>query len=271
MTYLRPALRIDDIITGEKFKGLAKQIYKYYDEKNEMIDWSGQPIYADTDAAVELLCRHDFSSVFSTFIFHNSDVKFTLFPAPHQTVFTQNLGLLPSFRLHAIPIGLENDRWFPELKKKEKLLSVQGPAIRLAYLNCNINTNRVEREPLYELFKDANFVTLKHCLNGVGFDQYISDLTDHHFVISPEGNGLDCHRTWEALYAGRIPIIKRNHHTYMYEDLPVLIVDSWQEITKELLLRTLSDFRYRKFKLCKLYFHYWEEKIKATYKGISYG
>lgn len=261
MTYLRPAIRVEDIITGEKFKGLAKHVYKYYDEKNEVVDWSNQPIYADTDAANDLLEQNACSDTPTTFIFHNSDVGFKNNLHEFETVFTQNLAVPPSFQLHAIPIGLENNRWFPELKKKEKLLSVQGPAIRLAYLNCNANTNRAEREPLYELFKDADFVTLKHCLNGVGFDQYISDLTDHHFVISPEGNGLDCHRTWEALYAGRIPIIKRNHHTYMYEDLPVLIVDDWKEINKELLLRTLSDFRHRKFELCKLYFHYWEEKI----------
>jgi len=264
MTYLRPAIRVEDIITGEKFKGLAQQTYKYYDSKNNLAGWNDSPIYSDTETAVELLSLHNLTTIATTFIFHNSDEKFCTNVSKSGTVFTQNLAVPHSYNLHAIPIGLENNRWFPELRKKEKLLSVQGPAIRLAYLNCNINTNRAEREPLYELFKDAEFVTLKHCLNGFGFDQYISALTDHHFVISPEGNGLDCHRTWEALYAGRIPIIKRNHHTYMYEDLPVLIIDSWDQITKELLLRTLSDFRRRKFKLCKLYFRYWQEKILGS-------
>jgi len=264
MTYLRPAIRLEDIITGEKFKGLAGQTYKYYDSKTNLAGWHISPIYSDTETAAELLSLHHLTTIPATFIFHNSDERFYTNVSRSGKVFTQNLAIPPSLQLHAIPIGLENDRWFPELKKKEKLLSVQGPAIRLAYLNCNVGTNRAEREPLYELFKDADFVTLKHCLNGVGFDQYISDLTDHHFVISPEGNGLDCHRTWEALYAGRIPIIKRNHHTYMYEELPVLIIDDWKEINKELLLRTLSAFRHRKFKLFKLYFHYWAEKIQGS-------
>ena len=30
------------------------------------------------------------------------------------------------------------------------------------------------------------------------------------FVLSPFGNGMDCHRTWEALSLGSIPIIKGN-------------------------------------------------------------
>ena len=36
------------------------------------------------------------------------------------------------------------------------------------------------------------------------------------FIYSPEGTGIDCHRTWEALYLNTIPIMKRNH---LFRDL----------------------------------------------------
>ncbi len=57
------------------------------------------------------------------------------------------------------------------------------------------------------------------------------------FVVSPHGNGLDCHRTWESLVLGNIPIVKRSSIDPLYEGLPVVIVDDWREITPENLVR----------------------------------
>ena len=36
--------------------------------------------------------------------------------------------------------------------------------------------------------------------------EYLRTLGQHRFVLSPRGNGLDAHRTWEALMVGTIPI-----------------------------------------------------------------
>lgn len=55
--------------------------------------------------------------------------------------------------------------------------------------------------------------------------------TRYAFVVSPHGNGLDCHRTWESLVLGNIVIVKRSSLDPLYEDLPVVIVDDWREIT----------------------------------------
>ncbi|HZO13085.1 MAG TPA: hypothetical protein VFB62_07495 [Polyangiaceae bacterium] len=61
--------------------------------------------------------------------------------------------------------------------------------------------------------------------------------TRYAFVVSPHGNGLDCHRTWESLVLGNIPIVKRSSLDPLYDGLPVVIVDDWGEITKENLSR----------------------------------
>jgi hypothetical protein len=53
----------------------------------------------------------------------------------------------------------------------------------------------------------------------------------HAFVASPHGNGLDCHRTWEALALGCIPIVKRSPIDKVFQGLPVWIVGSWKEVT----------------------------------------
>jgi hypothetical protein len=61
--------------------------------------------------------------------------------------------------------------------------------------------------------------------------------TRYAFVVSPHGNGLDCHRTWESLVLGNIVIVKRSSIDALYEGLPVVIVDDWREISPRNLQR----------------------------------
>ena len=83
------------------------------------------------------------------------------------------------------------------------------------------------------------------------------------FVLSPLGNGLDCHRTWEALVLGCIPIVKTSVLDPLYHDLPVLIVENWFDVTEELLKATLIFFRNKPFNYKKLTLQYWVNVIKS--------
>ncbi len=60
------------------------------------------------------------------------------------------------------------------------------------------------------------------------------------FVVSPHGNGLDCHRTWEALCIGNIPIVKTSPIDSLFDELPILIVKDWNDINKQLLEKTIE-------------------------------
>jgi len=71
--------------------------------------------------------------------------------------------------------------------------------------------------------------------NSLIIEKRISPKTIHTlmrrtmFVPAPAGNGLDCHRTWEALYLGCIPVVLRKE--YCGDDnWPVMVVDSWDEL-----------------------------------------
>ena len=86
--------------------------------------------------------------------------------------------------------------------------------------------------------------------------------TEYAFVISPFGNGMDCHRTWEALCLGCIVIVKTSPLDGLYDDLPVLIVNDWSDIDQILLENTIIKFRAREFKYEKLNLTYWQEIIK---------
>jgi len=63
------------------------------------------------------------------------------------------------------------------------------------------------------------------------------------FVLSPHGNGLDCHRTWEAIALGCIPVVKTSPLDCLFAGLPVLIVKSWTDVTDSLLRETVERFK----------------------------
>lgn len=88
-------------------------------------------------------------------------------------------------------------------------------------------------------------------------------MAKHAFVLSPFGNGLDCHRTWEALALGAIPIIRGRHFASMFKGLPVLIVDAWADVKESLLLATLESFKARSWNLEKLSLSYWVDSIAS--------
>jgi hypothetical protein len=50
------------------------------------------------------------------------------------------------------------------------------------------------------------------------------------YVLSPPGNGPDCHRTWESLYLGAIPIVLEDYWPFSDYDLPVVSINSWDEM-----------------------------------------
>jgi hypothetical protein len=80
---------------------------------------------------------------------------------------------------------------------------------------------------------------------------------EYAFVVSPAGYGVDCHRTWEALILGCIPIVKSTAMNSLFDDLPVLIIKEWSDITQDLLDSTIQAFKGRKFAYEKLTLNYW--------------
>lgn len=89
--------------------------------------------------------------------------------------------------------------------------------------------------------------------------------SNYSFVISPHGNGLDCHRTWEALCLGCIPIVKTSPLDPLFDGLPVLIVNNWSDINDDLLKNTIDKFKTKhlakELQYEKLHLQYWMNKI----------
>jgi len=109
-----------------------------------------------------------------------------------------------------------------------------------------IPTDLVYYEPV-QITREATWVNQSH----------------YAFVISPHGNGLDCHRTWEALALGCIVIVKTSSLDCLYKDLPVLILNEWTELNQALLDLTLTEFKDKQFNLDKITLAYWKAKIRS--------
>jgi hypothetical protein len=94
---------------------------------------------------------------------------------------------------------------------------------------------------------------------------YFEKMNAYSFVASPEGNGPDCHRTWEALYLGCIPIATRNAFIDYFKELtiPILTVNDWSDV--EHFNAELLDTTYEQFKKDlyhpAIYMDYWMHRI----------
>jgi hypothetical protein len=86
--------------------------------------------------------------------------------------------------------------------------------------------------------------------------------SQYQFVLSPHGAGLDCHRTWEALLLGCIPIVKAAKINDLFQNLPVIVVDDWSGINHKFLENAAQDIMQKTCNLDSLYMRHWKLKIK---------
>lgn len=84
-------------------------------------------------------------------------------------------------------------------------------------------------------------------------------MVEYKYVISPFGVGYDCHRTWEAIILGCIPIVKKSALDSMYDGLPVLIVNDWSDVTQDLL----DNFKPNYSNIKKITLEYWIDLFRS--------
>ena len=75
-----------------------------------------------------------------------------------------------------------------------------------------------------------NFDKMEFLYSRISQEEVWEKYASHKFVISTFGNGLDCHRTWEVLFLGGIVITKNSSLNPLYKNLPVVLVDDWDEV-----------------------------------------
>ena len=72
--------------------------------------------------------------------------------------------------------------------------------------------------------------SLEPTLPKLPFNEYMTELGKHKFVVSMRGNGIDTHRVCEILLMGSVPVLLHSGLDDMYERFPCLLVDSFDQI-----------------------------------------
>ena len=103
------------------------------------------------------------------------------------------------------------------------------------YVSHNEDSHE-ERKGIKELFRNNTWAIVDE--DRVSYKDFLTRLKQCKFMICPRGNAIDCHRNWEVLYMRRVPIMKRDPYLEeLYKDYPVLFVDNYKDVTKELLIK----------------------------------
>jgi hypothetical protein len=80
------------------------------------------------------------------------------------------------------------------------------------------------------------------------------------FVFSPLGAGWDCHRTWEALALGSIPVVSASPIQSLFADLPVVVVEDWRTVTRSFLDEAFARLHDRTFDFTPMFRAHWAGK-----------
>ncbi len=266
-------------ISGDGFRNLARHIY---DETNQRISPGrvahGDLIFVSTDYAMTFLDEVDPLLNTNYFLItHNSDL-----PADEGLVSRSSGKILGWFAQNntyshenvvPIPIGLENLHHYaaglPEYFRQSHARS--GNRKDRIFFGFSIDTNPRERSRAYESASRASCAD--NLSTRLSQKEYLQRLATYKFVLSPPGNGVDTHRTWEAMYLGVVPIVKDSVAMHSFEELglPLWIVRNWQElesIRESDLAEKYEELKGR-FSAPALFMEYWRSRILGRRMSAS--
>jgi hypothetical protein len=179
--------------------------------------------------------------------------------------FPQNC-LMTHDKIVSLPIGLDyhsmTTDYNSSIKQEYNIKEIiQIPLYKrkpMIYSNMHFNLHRGDRQEAYDkINKNIIYYELTQVDRYESFKKQI----EYAFVLSPYGMGPDCHRTWEALVLGCIPIIHSSNMDPLFNDLPVLLVNDWADLTLELLKQTLQKFSTTTFNKEKFTLKYYVNQI----------
>lgn len=249
-------------ITGDGFRKIADHIYEKNDKCRAGDIKDGEIVFLNGDLIDEWFAdTHPKILTKYKLITHNSDKNIGLKEISYLDDkiirwFAQNV-IVSHEKITPLPIGLENKRYYyngiPSIFNKIKKVKVEKKDKIL--FGFNIETNPNERKTAYDsLIKNKNADKID------GFPTpniYLKTLNQYKFVASPPGNGTDCHRTWEALYLGTVPIVKESICLNYFRNLglPILVVKNYDNID-------ISNYKQISTEVSVLTMDYWINKIK---------
>lgn len=193
---------------------------------------------------------------------HNSDHSVTiedyqLLNHPYLKVWMAQNCEFSHPKLRPLPIGMQNIQW--GANKISSLIEVSQSIKKhkLLYVNFSEKTHPSRRLALSALNK-VRGATIEFEVN---YETYLNNMAQHKFCLCPRGNGIDTHRFWEAQYLGCIPIIVRTEWTAAYADMPILILENWEELSQLDLEKTYIAISSKKYLRGNLNLEFFKDQI----------
>ena len=150
-------------------------------------------------------------------------------------------------KLKFLPIGIANSQWEHGNLENFDTIDITKMKTHKTYFNFNTVTNPSKRKPCFDVLKDK--LTWLHAVSP---KENIGRLSEYEFCICPEGNGVDTHRLWEALYVKTIPVVIKSEFTnvLLNNNIPLVVLDDWSKFDQSKL--NYSDFDFDTESLHKL-------------------
>jgi hypothetical protein len=177
-----------------------------------------------------------------------------------------------SSQVTGIPLGITNDtnesslhRIYGNISMMLEVAQTPREIKNLVYLNFKAETYPHEREFIKNMFRSKPWITYGTPVDTFeGRKEFLKEIRNHEFVLCPRGNGVDTHRLWETLYMGSIPIVKNDIAHSEWQDLPILFINNWNEITEERLLAEKKRIESTSWNFEKLRVGYWIDRIRRS-------
>ena len=158
--------------------------------------------------------------------------------------------------LVSIPLGIASYRNTKSVIYDDFVNLEQQKKIKNSYYtNFNINTNYFHR---IQAQKSISTHLEQNVLDNIDYISYLRNLSSSTYSISPWGNGYDTHRFWESLYCGTIPITIKNIHYDSFDDLPIILLNNYDEI-KDID----NSYNFHDKNLKKLNIKWWLDQFKT--------
>ena len=184
-------------------------------------------------------------------------VTFPVIPPNIHKWFTVNC-MVTEPRVQGMPFG------FLDSSMAEKIAAT--PSLDKQHLlYVNFQTYTLSRFYLKRYFQGiANKDWLYFLPEPKSVEEYLFDISASKFVLCPNGNGVDCFRTWETLYLGSIPIVQNSRAAQYFSDLPILIVDDFYSLTPDFLQEKHAEITSKEWNLDKLKLSYWKSLFEKA-------
>jgi hypothetical protein len=251
-------------ISGDGFRAIARHVYDAQSTFKPNRVRKGEIVFVESALIDQYFAAmHKLITNRYILITHNGDTniglrEITLIDDKIIRWFAQNV-TVEHPRLTPIPIGLENARLVNAgrtslIRSATRHIPRKNGRILVAFTphtNPTVRTQALEElraNPLADIRGDR-----------MSQREYFETLKTYSYVASPAGNGEDCHRTWEALYAQTTPIVQPSVCMKYFTDIgvPVLIQESWRNTPRA----DLADFPVQDPKTSPIFFTYWKRII----------